>query len=151
VKPGYSQNKKRKNSKSVVEGSSQQKKPKKNEEFTCYFCKKSGHMKKHYPKYIVCSKVHLTFVSKDALWVDFRATIHISVKKSDDERFIFVGDNNKVVVESFKVEVELQLGKKIKTVKSDRGSEYYGRYDGAGKQRLGSFALFLRECQENLV
>ena len=29
---------------------------------------------------------------------------------------------------SFKAEVELQLGKKIKVVKSDRGG-YYGRYD----------------------
>jgi len=29
----------------------------------------------------------------------------------------------------FKVEVELQLGNKIKVVKSDCGGEYYGRYD----------------------
>ncbi|RDX81853.1 hypothetical protein CR513_37428, partial [Mucuna pruriens] len=49
---------------------------------------------------LICSKVHLTFVSKDTLWVDSRATTHISVKKSDDERFIFVGDDNKVVVET---------------------------------------------------
>ena len=33
------------------------------------------------------------------------------------------------VFKSFKVEVELQLGKKIKVVKSDCDSEYYGRYD----------------------
>ncbi|RDX80607.1 hypothetical protein CR513_38828, partial [Mucuna pruriens] len=50
------------------------------------------------------------------------------------------------VFKSFKAEVELQLGKKIKAVKSDRGGEYYGRYDGSGEQRLGPFALFLREC-----
>ena len=35
----------------------------------------------------------------------------------------------------FKVEVENQLGKRIKSVKSDCGDEYYGRYDGSGKQR----------------
>ncbi|RDY08294.1 hypothetical protein CR513_07485, partial [Mucuna pruriens] len=40
------QNKKRKNIKGVMEWSSQQKKPKKDEEFTYYFYKKSGHMKK---------------------------------------------------------------------------------------------------------
>jgi transposase InsO family protein len=47
---------------------------------------------------------------------------------------------------SFKAEVELKLGKKIKAVKSDRGGEYYGRYDGSGEQRPGPFALFLNEC-----
>ncbi|MCI71765.1 CCR4-NOT transcription complex subunit 1-like, partial [Trifolium medium] len=30
--------------------------------------------------------------------------------------------------------------------KSDRGGEYYGRYDGSGEQRPGTFALFLNEC-----
>ena len=46
----------------------------------------------------------------------------------------------------FKVEVENQLGKKIKSVRYDRGSEYYGRYDDLGKQRPGPFAKFLEEC-----
>ncbi|XP_040867871.1 uncharacterized protein [Glycine max] len=46
-----SQNKKRKKTKGAAEGSFQQKKPKKDEEFTCCFCKKSGHMKKECPKY----------------------------------------------------------------------------------------------------
>ncbi|KAL3613382.1 hypothetical protein CASFOL_042795 [Castilleja foliolosa] len=46
----------------------------------------------------------------------------------------------------FKAEVENQLGKKIKCVKSDRGGEYYGRYDGSGEQRPGPFAVFLEEC-----
>ena len=50
------------------------------------------------------------------------------------------------VFKSFKAEVELQLGKKIKAVKSDRGGEYYDRYDGSGEQRLGPFAIFLKEC-----
>ena len=33
---------------------------------------------------------------------------------------------------AFKAKVELQLGKPIKAVKSDRGGEYYGRYDETG-------------------
>jgi len=43
----------------------------------------------------------------------------------------------------FRVEVETQLSKKIKCVRSDCGGEYYGRYDGSGEQRTGSFAGFL--------
>ncbi|RDX71718.1 hypothetical protein CR513_48889, partial [Mucuna pruriens] len=50
------------------------------------------------------------------------------------------------VFKSFKAEVELQLGKKLKAVKSDHGVEYYGRYDGSGEQCPRPFALFLREC-----
>ncbi|KAJ9554358.1 hypothetical protein OSB04_018403 [Centaurea solstitialis] len=50
------------------------------------------------------------------------------------------------VFKDFKAEVEVQLGKKIKAVRSDRGGEYYGRYDGSGEQRPGPFALFLKEC-----
>ena len=49
------------------------------------------------------------------------------------------------VFKSLKAKVELQLGKKIKAIKSDRGGEYYGRYDGSGEQRPGPFAPFLIE------
>ena len=47
---------------------------------------------------------------------------------------------------SFKAEAELQLGKKIKTVKYDCGGEYYGIYDGSEEQHLGPFTIFLKEC-----
>ena len=47
---------------------------------------------------------------------------------------------------SFKAEVENQLGKKIKAVRSNRVGEYCGRYDGSGEQRPGPFAKFLEEC-----
>ncbi|RVW94847.1 Retrovirus-related Pol polyprotein from transposon TNT 1-94 [Vitis vinifera] len=50
------------------------------------------------------------------------------------------------VFKNFKAEVENQLSKKIKTVRSDRGGEYYGRYDGSGEQRPGPFAKYLMEC-----
>jgi hypothetical protein len=46
---------------------------------------------------------------------------------------------------SFKSEVELQLNKRIKDVRSDHGGEYYGRSDGSGEQRLGPSAKFLED------
>ena len=50
------------------------------------------------------------------------------------------------VFKNFKVEVENQLSKKIKVIKSYRRGEYYGRYDGSGEQRPGPFAKYLIEC-----
>ncbi|RVW44372.1 Retrovirus-related Pol polyprotein from transposon TNT 1-94 [Vitis vinifera] len=49
------------------------------------------------------------------------------------------------VFKAFKAKVELQLGKPIKAVKSDRGGEYYGRYEETG-WNPGLFAKFLLEC-----
>ena len=46
---------------------------------------------------------------------------------------------------AFKAKVELQLGKPIKAVKSDRGGEYYGRYDETGRNPR-PLAKFLLEC-----
>jgi transposase InsO family protein len=46
---------------------------------------------------------------------------------------------------SFKSEVELQLNKRIKGVRLDRGGEYYGRSDGSGEQRPGPFVKFLED------
>nr|KYP36428.1 Retrovirus-related Pol polyprotein from transposon TNT 1-94 [Cajanus cajan] len=116
------QNRKRKYNKDVVERTSQKKKVKKDENTpTCFFCKKPGHMKKECPKYaswrvkkgnflsFVCSEVNLAFVPRDTWWVDSGATTHISVsmqgclwsrRPSDNERFIYVGDGNKVTVEA---------------------------------------------------
>ena len=45
----------------------------------------------------------------------------------------------------FKTNVELQKGKKIKAVNSDRGGKYYGRYDETGRNP-GPFARYLHEC-----
>ena len=50
------------------------------------------------------------------------------------------------VFKNYKAEVENQLNKMIKSVRSDRGGEYYDRYDGSGEQHLGPFAKFLEEC-----
>ena len=50
------------------------------------------------------------------------------------------------VFKNFKAEVENQLSKKIKAIRSDHGGEYYGRYDGSGEQRPRPFAKYLMEC-----
>ncbi|RDY04247.1 hypothetical protein CR513_12065, partial [Mucuna pruriens] len=152
-KAQITQNKKRKKIKGVAKGSSQRKKLKKNEEFTCYFCKKSGHMKKQCPKYAAWR------VKKDTWWLDSRATTHISLTMqgflwsrppNDYERFIFVGDDNKVAVETssslLKLKLNFNFERKFKAIKSDRGGEYYDRYDRSREQRPGPFALFLKEC-----
>ena len=47
---------------------------------------------------------------------------------------------------NYKAEVENQLNKRTIAVRSDRGGEYYGRYDGSGEQRPGPFAKFLEQC-----
>lgn len=49
--------------------------------------------------------------------------------------FYFMKNQSLDVFKSFKAEVELQLNKRIKNVRSDRGGEYYGRYDGSSEQR----------------
>ena len=47
---------------------------------------------------------------------------------------------------AFKAEAENQLNKRIKAIRSDRGGEYYGRYDGSGEQHPGPFSKYLEEC-----
>ncbi|RVW31096.1 Retrovirus-related Pol polyprotein from transposon TNT 1-94 [Vitis vinifera] len=47
-------------------------------------------------------------------------------------------------LEVYIVEVERQLDKRGKIIRSDRGGEYYGRYDGLG-QRLAPFAKLLEK------
>ena len=36
-------------------------------------------------------------------------------------------------LEVYIVEVEIQLNKRVKIIRSDRGGDYYGRYDGLGQ------------------
>lgn len=44
-----------------------------------------------------------------------------------------------------KTDVESQLSKKIKHVKSNSSGEYYDRYEGSGEQRLIPFNKYLEE------
>lgn len=57
----------------------------------------------------VCSKINLVYVPKDTWWVDSGASTHISMSiqgclwsrpPNEAERFIYVGDGNKVALEA---------------------------------------------------
>ena len=48
-------------------------------------------------------------------------------------------------LEVFINKVERQLDKKVKVVKSNKGGEYYGKYNETG-QCPGPFAKFLEKC-----
>lgn len=48
----------------------------------------------------------------------------------------------------YKLEVEKQLGKQIKVVRSSRGGEYFGKYTELGQQKR-LFALYLQ--QEGII
>ncbi|RVW92863.1 Retrovirus-related Pol polyprotein from transposon TNT 1-94 [Vitis vinifera] len=154
----YQQEKKEDNKgkQTAVSGTSKQKEQKKQDkEITCFFCKKAGHMKKTCTKY--------------AAWREKKGCLR-SRMSTDGERYIYVGNGNKVAVKAiglfrlqldsgctldleetfvvpsfrrnlisvscldkfgyccsfgngmnFKAEVENQLSKKIKAVRSDRG------------------------------
>ena len=70
-----------------------------------------------------------TSISYDFSHYDFVELIH---EKSDSlEAF-----------KAFKAKAKFQQGKKIKVVHSDRGGEYYGRYDETGRNP-GPFARYL--------
>ena len=59
--------------------------------------------------------------------------------------FICEKSDSLEVFKAFKAKVELQQGKKIKVVHSERGGEYYGRYDET-EHNPGQFAKYLQEC-----
>ncbi|RVW74320.1 Retrovirus-related Pol polyprotein from transposon TNT 1-94 [Vitis vinifera] len=118
---------KRKNKDNKVAASNGPEQKKQKVEVTCFFCNKPGHTKKECTKYAAWRVKKGMFLTLGCL--SYR-------KPSDAERCIYVGD----------AEVELQLNKRIKSVRSDRGGEYYGRYDGSGEQHPGPFAKYLEEC-----
>ncbi|GMP36789.1 hypothetical protein CsSME_00008798 [Camellia sinensis var. sinensis] len=113
----------------------------------------------------------LVDVPPNSWWIDTGASIHItnslqgyltSRKLNKGERTITVGNGIEVDAEAigtlrlildsealdmfklYKAEVENQLGRRIKSVRSDRGGEYYGRFTESG-QNPSAFALFLAE------
>ncbi|KAL4282801.1 hypothetical protein GQ457_16G019510 [Hibiscus cannabinus] len=94
----------------------------------CFFCDKTGHMKKD------CTKYHAWRAKKgDYSRYGYLYLIHEKSQSLD-------------VFKSYKAEVENQHNKRIKKVRSDHGGEYYGRYDGSCEQSPEPFAKFLEEC-----
>ncbi|KAH6776365.1 hypothetical protein C2S52_013926 [Perilla frutescens var. hirtella] len=84
----------------------------------CFFCHKPRHQKKEYPKY--------------RAW---------RIKKDDYSRFgyLYLIYEKSEALDKFKIfkaEVENELNRRIKVVRSDHG----------GEQRPGPFAIFLEEC-----
>ena len=62
--------------------------------------------------------------------------------------FVKLIRENSYSLEAFKAlksKVELQQGKKIKVVHSNKGCKYYGRYDET-RRNPGPFAKYLLEC-----
>ncbi|RDY00560.1 hypothetical protein CR513_16241, partial [Mucuna pruriens] len=95
--------------------------------------------------------VHLVLISLPTHFGLMEWTTNFIMFIDDYSRYNYlylIHDNSQPpdVFKSFKAEVELQLRKKIKVIKSDHGGEYYSRYDGLREQRPGSFVLFLGEC-----
>ncbi|RVW94057.1 hypothetical protein CK203_034004 [Vitis vinifera] len=104
----------------------------------------------------------MVHISYNTWWIDSGTTIHVANtmqgflnqrKPTESECSIYSGNRISSHVEAcealdaFKIynaEVEKQLGKQIKIVKSDRVGEYYGRYTEKG-QLSGPFARFLQE------
>ena len=50
-----------------------------------------------------------------------------------------------VAFKEFKVKMELKKNKKLKSIRSDRGGEFYDRYDET-RWNPGPFVIYLREC-----
>ncbi|KAL6318326.1 hypothetical protein AAG906_039418 [Vitis piasezkii] len=126
---------------------------------SCYFCGKKGHVKK---KRI-----------KRKAWFEKEGFL-TTRKLKESEKFLYMGNRLKVEVEKYFItfiddlsrygyvylmheksqaidifemfitEVERQLDKKIKIVRSNRGDEYYGKYDESG-QNPSPFAKFLEK------
>jgi len=81
-----------------------------------------------------------------ASWNDHRYFITFSDDYSRYEYLYLIYEKSQSLdmFKIYKTEVENQHNRKIKAVRSDRGGEYYGRYDGSGRCPE-SFANFLKE------
>ena len=91
-----------------------------------------------------------TFVDRSLpLLGTVNGTLYYSLTINFDMHIYFLFMRNQNIwtcTKNFKIEVENQLGRRIKSVRSDRGGEYYGRYDSSGEQCPWPFARYLEVC-----
>ncbi|RVW99088.1 hypothetical protein CK203_018907 [Vitis vinifera] len=135
----------------------------------CNFCHKIGHKQNEFEFFHVVAQTsrsisrqrlerlvkdgvlsNLDFSDFETCVVCLKGKMTAKTRKEKIDRFGYVElihekSDSLNVFKAFKAKVELQLGKPIKAVKSDRGGEYYGRYDETGRNP-GPFAKFLLEC-----
>ncbi|KAL4281521.1 hypothetical protein GQ457_03G007870 [Hibiscus cannabinus] len=141
-------------------------------EFTCFFCKEKGHLKKDCVKYkgwlekkdrikgkqtnkskkgakrssTVLEIIHSDICCPD---MDVQGQKYFITFIDDYSRYmyLYILHHKSEALEAFKVfkaEVEKQCGKQIKIVRTGRGGEHYGRYTEDG-QVPGQFAKFLQD------
>ncbi|KAD7477886.1 hypothetical protein E3N88_01022 [Mikania micrantha] len=136
----------------------------------CRFCHKKGHIQRDCPKFKEwlakkCIALNLMIyesfnvnVPSNTWWFDSGSTVHISNslqgfrtirKLARNQQTVKVGNGSEAEVEAIGTlslaEVENQLDRKIKVVRSDRGGEYYGRHTDVGQ----SPGLFYEFCKSH--
>ena len=89
----------------------------------------------------ICGPFDVTSFSKEKYFITF-------IDDFSRYGYIYLLHEKSQVIDALEVfvnEVERQLNRKVKVVKSDKGGEYYGRYNETG-QCPGPFAKFLDKC-----
>ncbi|CAL9126122.1 unnamed protein product, partial [Musa textilis] len=118
----------------------------------CIDCIK-GKQTKHTKKYATRSKELLEIIHTDIcgpLHIPCFSGERYFITFTDDLSrygYVYLIHEKSQAVNTLEVyinEVERQLDRKVKIVRSDRGGEFYGRYDESG-QNIGPFARFLEQ------
>ncbi|CAL9013061.1 unnamed protein product [Prunus brigantina] len=112
--------------------------------FKCYFCERAGHLKREchkYKRWVEKKKAKVPTIEGHRYFItfidDFSGFCYIYLIQNKSSAF--------EVFKVFKTEVENQLEFKIKVLRSDRGGEYYGKYDEQGRHP-SPLARFLQDC-----
>ncbi|KAL6333654.1 hypothetical protein AAG906_028839 [Vitis piasezkii] len=114
--------------------------------------KRLGHISRQRSERLVRDGMlsNLDFSDFETCVVCLKGKITAKTRKEKIDRYGYVElihekFDSLIVFKALKAKVESRLGKPIKAVKSDRGGEYYGRYDEIGRNPR-PFLKFLLEC-----